>query len=113
MVLVYLLIFLLPIGLVALVIVAIIAAGANVYRTGKRAYQDLKPAIDDLTAKAKRAQDMGMKFAERGNNLSKNFEELAGRMAFITEGFQETQKSPVVKLAGVAGRLSGPKENKG
>lgn len=113
MVLVYLLVFLLPVALIVLVFAAIISAGMNVYRTGKRAYQDLKPAIDDLTAKAKRAQDMSGKFAERGNNLSKNFEEIAGRWAFVAEGFQETQKSPVIKLAGVAGKLAGPKFGKG
>jgi predicted PurR-regulated permease PerM len=112
MVLVYLLVFLLPVVLLAIVFMAIIGAGMNVYRTAKRAYQDLKPAIDDLTAKARRAQDMSAKFAERGNNLSRNFDEIAGRWAFVAEGFQETQKSPVVKLAGVAGKLAGPKEKK-
>jgi predicted PurR-regulated permease PerM len=113
MVLVYLLVFLLPVALVVLVFAAIISAGATVYRTAKRSYQDLKPAIDDLTAKAKKAQDMSVKFGERGNNLSKNFEEITGRWAFVAESFQETQKSPVVKLAGVAGKLTGPKVKKG
>src|SRR5450759_2316467 len=67
-VLIYLLIVLLPIGLISLVIFAIAGTGMNIYRTGKRGYSDLKPYIDSMNAKVKLAQEKTVKFAERGDN---------------------------------------------
>ena len=104
-VLIYLLIFMLPVGLIGLVIFVIAGAGMNIYRTGKRGYSDLKPYIDDVNAKAKLAQDKSARFAERGDNIAKTIEEIQGRWAFISEEFSETKKSPAVKLAGLAGKL--------
>ena len=108
-VLIYLLIVLLPIGLIGLVIFAIAGTGMNIYRTGKRGYSDLKPYIDSMNAKVKLAQEKTVKFAERGDNLAKSFEEINGRWAFIIEGFTETKKSPAVKLAGIAGKMRSKK----
>jgi hypothetical protein len=105
-VLIYLLIFLLPIALIVLVFFAIGGAGLTIYRTGKRGYSDLKPYIDDINAKVKVAQNRSASFADRGNNISKTIEEIQGRWEFITEGFSETKKSPAVKLAGLAGKLT-------
>jgi hypothetical protein len=108
-VLIYLLIILLPIGLIGLVIFVTAGAGMNIYRTGKRGYADLKPYIDSMNAKVKLAQEKTIKFAERGDNLAKSFEEINGRWAFIAEGFTETKKSPAVMLAGMAGKMRSKK----
>ena len=108
-VLIYLLIVLLPIGLIGLVIFVIAGAGMNIYKTGKRGYSDVKPFIDGMNAKVKFAQEKTVKFAERGDNLAKSFEEINGRWAFITEVFTETKKSPAVKLAGMAGKMRSKK----
>ena len=105
--LVYLLLFVLPVVLVGLVIGSIAAAGARTYRNGIRAYQDVRPFISDLKSRAEKAQKMGLDFADRGGKLAKTFEEIGGRWAFITEFFQETAKSPLVRIAGLAGRFSG------
>ncbi len=108
-VLIYLLIALLPIVLISLVIFVIAGAGMNIYRTGKRGYSDLKPYLDDMNAKVKLAQDRSTQFAERGDNIAKTIEEIQGRWAFISEEFSETKKSPAVKLAGLAGKLTSKK----
>ena len=108
-VLIYLMIFLLPVLLIVLVILTIAGAGMNIYRTGKRGYSDLKPYLDDVNAKVKLAQDRSAQFAERGNSIAKTIEEIQGRWAFITEGFSESKKSPAVKLAGLAGKLTSKK----
>ncbi|MHB8895035.1 MAG: hypothetical protein ACYC99_07650 [Candidatus Geothermincolia bacterium] len=97
----------LPAGLILLVIFAIGTAGARTYRVGKRAYLDFKPYLNDLSQKADRAQQMTTNFAERGASLSKNFEEIGGRWAFIADSITETRNSPAVRIADMAGRFAG------
>lgn len=111
MVLVYILVCSVPFLIIFMVFAAIAAAGLKVGRTGKIVYQDLKPYIDDLKEKSDRAQKMGMDFADRGVRLQKTFEEISGRWAFITQTFQETTQSPVVKLASYAGRFTGGRKS--
>ena len=106
MLLVYLLIFLSPLFFLVVVVFAIGVAGARAARTGKRAYDDLRPYVDNLQKGVANAQQKGMDFANRGTALSKSFEEIAGRWAFIGQALQEVTSSPVVKLAGMAGRFA-------
>lgn len=106
MLLVYLLIFLSPVAVILLVMFAIGVAAARTVRTGKRIFRDVKPLADDLKERATSAQQRGLSFADRGNGIAKSFEEIAGRWAFIGEAFQETKSSPLVKLAGMAGRYA-------
>ena len=107
MLLIYLLIFLTPVAIVFLVFVAIGMAGLHVYRSGRRAMMDFKPYIDGLKAGAADIQRKSTDLAGRGQMLSETFEEIGGRWAFITQSFQETTSSPVIKLAGMAGRFAG------
>jgi hypothetical protein len=113
MLLVYLLIFLTPVFVILIVMFAIGLAGVKTARTGKRAYDDLRPYIDNLKENVTRAQQKGTDFSNRGNNLSKSFEEIAGRWAFIGQTLQETTKSPVIRLANLAGRLASDNRGKG
>jgi hypothetical protein len=108
-VLIYLMIFLLPVLLILLVILAMAGAGMNIYRTGKRGYADLKPYIDDVNAKVKQAQENSTQFSRRADSIAKTVEEIQGRWAFITGGFAESKKSPAVKLAGYAGKMRSKK----
>ena len=110
MVVVYLLICLVPVALILLVIVTIVSAVMKVVRTGKRMYADIMPDINDLKEKAAGAQQKSLEFSERGKKLSETFEEIGGRWAFVSQSFEETTKSPIVKLAGMAGKHTGRKE---
>jgi len=105
MVLATILVFCIPVGFILLVCVAIGVAGANSYRTGKRAYIDLKPYISELSGKAARIQQKGTDFADRGARIGSTFEEIAGRWAFVTETISESTHSPVTKAVGIAGRF--------
>lgn len=107
MVIVYICLFCLPLLMIFLVFCAIAAAGMKTGRTGKRMYDELKPYINDISEKAERVQQKGLDFNQRANNLEKTFQEIAGRWAFITRYVREARNSPLVKLAGVAGRLTG------
>lgn len=106
MLLVYLLIFLSPVAVVLLVMFAIGMTAARTVRTGKRAFSDVKPLVDDLKAKAMSAQQRGLSFADRGTSIATSFEEIAGRWAFIGQALTETTNSPVVRFAGMAGRYA-------
>ena len=110
--LIYLLIFLVPVGLIGLVFLFIGAAGFNIFRTGKRGYQDIKPYINKLTADAKSAQAKGMSFADRANALTETFQEIGGRWQFVSETLGENKKSPVVTVAGLAGRIQAMAEER-
>jgi len=99
--------FTLPFALLFLVFCAIGAAGMKTGRTGKRMYDELKPYIEDLTSQADRVQQKTQSFSDRVGNIEKTFEELTGRWAFIVGYLQETRNSPLVKFAGIAGRLTG------
>ena len=110
MVVAYLLICLIPFALIMAVFVAIGAAAMKVVRKGKKMYADIQPDINDLKEKAARAQHKGLEFSERGKKLSETFEEIAGRWAFTSKTLEETTKSPLVKLAGMAGKRAGQKE---
>jgi hypothetical protein len=110
-ILIYLLIFLMPLGLIGLVFLVMIKAGVGIYKTGKSAYLDIKPYGSDLITKGKRVQQKGLEFADRGGKLADNFQELGGRWAFITEAIAEAKKSPLVKIAGVAGRVAASRES--
>lgn len=107
MALVYTLIIVLPVIFIFMICVAIGAAGSKTYRAGKRAYGDLKPYINNVSASVSKAQRMGADFAERGQKLGQTIEEIGGRWAFIEESFSETASSPLIKLAGMAGRFAG------
>ncbi len=111
-VLIYLLIYLVPVAFILLAFFLIGSAGARVYRSGKRAFKDVKPLVDKLASDAQRAQERGMSFADRGQKMAEAVDEMGGRWAFIVEQFTESQKSPVVKLAGVAGRFMGERPSK-
>lgn len=110
MVVVYLLIFLIPIALILLVLGAIVAAAMRTVRKGKRTYAKILPDINDLKEKVSRARQKGLEFSERGKKLSEAFDEIGGRWAFISNSMKETTKSPLVKLAGMAGKRAGGKE---
>jgi hypothetical protein len=105
MTLALILIWCIPVAFIVIVMFAIGAAGARVYRMGRRAYVDVKPLVDDLTGSAMRAQQRATEFTERGNQIARNFEEISGRFAFITETLSESANSPVIKAAEVAGRF--------
>ncbi len=104
--LIYLLIFLLPVLLIILIFMAIGVAGMQVFKNGKQSFHDLKPYTGSLSAGARNAQQKGLNFGERGQKLASSFEEVGGRWSFITETLAGTTKSPVVTLAGVAGRIA-------
>lgn len=104
--LIYLLIFLLPVAFIGLVMFLIGSTGVRVYRSGRRAFDDLKPYIDKLSDDAKRAQEKGISFADRAQKLSGAVEEIGGRWAFIAETISGTTRSPVIKLADMAGRFA-------
>ena len=110
MVVAYLLICLIPLALILVVFGAIAAAVMNVVRSGKRMYADIRPDINDMRETAARAQRKGLEFSERGKKLSESFEEMSGRWAFISQSFAENTKSPITKLAGMAGKYRGQKE---
>jgi hypothetical protein len=110
MVVAYLLICLIPVALILAVFGAIGAAAMKVVKDGKRVYADMRPDIVDLKEKAARAQQKGLEFSERGKKLSETFEEMGGRWAFISQSLAENTKSPIVKLAGMAGKHTGQKE---
>lgn len=99
--------FSLPFALLFLVICAIGATGIKTGRTGKRMYDELKPYIEDLTRQADNAQQKALSFNDRVGNIEKTFEELTGRWAFITGYLQQAKNSPIVRFAGIAGRLTG------
>ena len=99
--------FALPFALLFLVFCAIGASGMKTGRTGKRMYHEIKPYIEDITSQADRAQQKAQSFNDRVGDLEKTFEELTGRWAFITGYLQETRNSPLVRFAGIAGRLAG------
>lgn len=96
----------LPAGLILLVFFAIGAAVARTFRMGKRAYEDFKPYLNDLSKQVTRVQDMTTDFTDRGQNLTKTFEEIGGRWTFITEAVAETIDSPAIRLADMAGRFA-------
>jgi len=110
MVVAYLLICLIPVALILLVLVAIGAAAMRAVRKGKRTYAEIRPDINDLKEKAARARQKGLEFSERGKKLSAAFEEIGDRWAFVSKSMEETAKSPLVKLAGMAGKHAGGKE---
>ena len=110
MVVAYLLICLIPVALILLILVAIVAAAMRTVRKGKRTYAEIRPDINDLKEKAARARQKGLEFSERGKKLSEAFEEIGGRWAFVSKSMEETAKSPLVKLAGMAGKHAGGKE---
>ena len=110
MVVAYLLICLIPVALILLVLVSIVAAAMRTVRKGKRAYAETRPDINDLKEKAARAQQKGLEFSDRGKKLSEAFDEIGGRWAFISQSLAENTKSPLVKLAGMAGKYRGQKE---
>jgi len=99
--------FCLPLALLFLVFCAIATTGMKTGRTGKRMYDELKPYIEDMTAKAEQAQQKALEFNDRAGKLEETFQELAGRWAFITGYLQDTRKSPVIRLAGIAGKIAG------
>jgi hypothetical protein len=105
MTLAQILIWCIPVAFILITFFAIGAAAARAFRMGKRVYVDIKPQIDELTRGAALAQQKAAEFSERGNQLSKNFEEISGRFAFITETLSESTNSPAVKVAEVAGRF--------
>ncbi len=96
----------LPAGLILLVIFAIGSAGGRTFRVGKRAYADFKPYINDLKQKASRAEKLAGGFAGRAEGLTKTYEEISGRWAFIIETISETTNSPAVRIAEMAGRFT-------
>jgi hypothetical protein len=110
MVIAYLLICLIPVALILLVLGAIGAAAMKTVRKGKRIYAEMRPDINDLKEKATRARQKGLEFSERGKKLSEAFEEIGGRWAFVSKSMEETAKSPLVKLAGMAGKHAGGKK---
>lgn len=110
MTLVYIMVCCLPVVLIVLVVSAIVAAGQKTFKTGNRLYRETKPHIDNLVAQGHRAQQMSASFAERGNKLAESFEEMSGRWAFIVEEVQGTRESPLVKMAGMAGRFLGSED---
>jgi len=99
------LVFCVPVAFVVLVFVAIGMAGAKTYRTAKRAYADVRPYINEVSAAASHAQQKSNDFANRGASISKSFEEIAGRWAFITETITESTNSPLTKVVDIAGRF--------
>jgi hypothetical protein len=96
----------LPVFLIVLVFFAIGTAGASTFRRGKRAYADFKPYVNDLNKQVSRAQQMSSSFADRGAGLSKTYEEMGGRWAFIVETISELTDSPAVRFADMAGRFT-------
>jgi hypothetical protein len=106
-VLIYLLIYLVPVAFIVLAFALIGGAAARIYRNGKRSFKEVKPLVDKLASDAQRAQQRGMSFADRGQKMAEAVDEISGRWAFIVEEFTEAQKSPVVRLAGVAGKFMG------
>lgn len=96
----------LPAGLILLVFLAIGAAAARTYRTGRRALSDFKPYVDDLSKQASRAQHLASGFAGRTEGVARTFEEIGGRWAFITKTISETANSPAVRFADLAGRFA-------
>jgi hypothetical protein len=105
-ILIYLAIFLLPLGLMGLVFLMVGATGVKIFKTGKRTYVDIKPYLDHLVANGKNVQQKGLQFADRATALAGTFEELGGRWAFVSQTLARTQKSPVITAANVAGRVS-------
>ena len=99
------LVFCVPIAFIILVFVAIGMAGAKTYRTARRAYADVKPYVNQLSAQAARAREKGNNFAERGAGIGKTFEEIAGRWEFVVETVTETTNLPVNRMLDIAGRF--------
>lgn len=106
-----LLIFLLPVGLILLVFAVIGMAGMNTFRTGKRAWLEMKPFVNDLKEKAMSAQRSGNEFAARGQVLNETFREIAGRWSFVGMKVKETRENPMARLADFAGRMNARKKH--
>jgi biopolymer transport protein ExbB/TolQ len=109
----YLVIIIFPLLLIGMVIFAIAKAAAQIYRNAKGSYTELKPYVADISAKSRRAQQLSSSFAARGDRLSKSLDELSGRWAFISGVIYDTQHSPVVKAANMAGKHFGGNKGKG
>lgn len=105
-VLIYLLICLLPVLIVGMVIAAIAGAGMRTYRAARFAMKEFKPYTDRLAADAVKARERGMSFAGRGQKIAETFEEAGGRWVFVVEELAGATRSPVVRLAGLAGKLA-------
>lgn len=94
-----------PVLIIIMVFLAIGAASARTYRAAKQTYFEMKPYIDDMSAKVVSAQEKGTEFARRGTQIGENVEELSGRLAFISEALNEGLNSPVIKAVDIAGRF--------
>jgi hypothetical protein len=110
MVVAYLLICLIPVALILIVFGAIGSTAMKVVRTGKRAYAEIRPDINGVKETLAHAQKKGLEFSERGKKVSETFEEIGGRWVFVSKSFEEAMKSPLTKLAEMAGKHTGRKE---
>jgi hypothetical protein len=106
---VILLLFVLPVLFIVIVIAAISIAGANTYRTAKRAWSELKPYVTAIQENVTRAQQRGNEFSARGQALSDTFKEIQGRLAFVGGEVRETQDNPMIRMADFAGRMGSRK----
>jgi hypothetical protein len=104
-----LLLFVLPVIFVVIIIAAIGMAGARTFRTGKRAWSELKPYVTSIQENVTRAQQRGNDFSARGQALSNTFKEIQGRLAFVGGEVTETQDNPMIRVADFAGRISSRK----
>ncbi len=89
-----------------IVIIAIGNSAVKTYKTTRRAYAQVSPYLNDLKSRAQKAVEKSTEFGERLERLAEVYEELGGRWTFISENFQETSKSPLVKMAEFAGKIS-------
>lgn len=106
MVLAYILICCVPLLLCVFVIFAIGKAALKTYRTARKAYGQVNPYVNDLQSRARRLLEKSTEFGERLEQLAAVYEEIGGRWTFISETLQETSKSPIVKVADIAGKFS-------